>query len=104
MRRARPPIRLVSTGLGLAGPRLSAPSPALPADCASPSLRWPFVGAPLMEVRTPASRIEIAVGAVDLLVSFVGGPRVAVETFQCLLNDRDVTAALTLGRNGAAAR
>lgn len=54
-----------------------------------------------MEVQTPDAELELTVGAVDLMVAFVGGPRVAVETFQCLLNDRDVTAALTLGRNGA---
>jgi hypothetical protein len=38
---------------------------------------------------------------VDVLVSFVGGGRVAVETFECWLNDQNVTASLTLGRNGA---
>ncbi len=65
------------------------------------ALRWVFVGAPLMEVQIPPSEFETPLGAVDLLVAFVGGPRVAVETFQCLLNDRDVTSALTLGRNGA---
>jgi hypothetical protein len=55
-----------------------------------------------MEVRTPDSELEVPVGAVDVLVSFVGGSRVAVETFECWLNDQNVTAALTLGRNGAA--
>ncbi len=64
-------------------------------------IRWLYVGAPLMEVQVPASDLVTPLGAVQLLVSFVGGPRVQVETFQCLLNDRDVTAALTLGRNGA---
>ena len=65
------------------------------------ALRWVFVGAPLMEVQIPDGELETPLGAVELLVSFVGGPRVAVETFQCFLNDRDVTAALTLGRSGA---
>jgi hypothetical protein len=64
--------------------------------------RWVFVGAPLMELQFPAPDLETPLGAVDVLISFVAGPRVAVETFQCLLNDQDVTAALTLGRNGAA--
>ena len=55
-----------------------------------------------MEVRIPEPDLETPLGAVEVLVAFVGGPRVAVETFQCLLNDRDVTSDLTLGRNGAA--
>jgi len=63
--------------------------------------RWAFVGAPLMDVQMPPSDFETPLGAVDVLVAFVGGPRVATETFQCLLNDRDVTSSLTLGRNGA---
>jgi hypothetical protein len=63
--------------------------------------RWMYVGAPLMEMQVPASDLETPLGAVEVLVAFVGGPRVAVETFQCLLNGQDVTAALTLGRNGA---
>lgn len=60
-----------------------------------------YLGSPLMEVQIPPRDFETPLGAVDLLISFVGGPRVAVETFQCLLNDRDVTSSLTLGRNGA---
>lgn len=64
-------------------------------------LRRVYLGSPLMEVQIPPGEFDTPLGAVDLLVSFVGGPRVAVETFQCLLNDRDVTASLTLGRNGA---
>ena len=63
-------------------------------------LRRVYLGSPLMEVQIPPGEFDTPLGAVDLLVSFVGGPRVAVETFQCLLNDRDVTASLTLGRNG----
>jgi len=63
--------------------------------------RWLYLGPPLMEVRMPEDGLELPVGAVDLLVAFVGGPRVAVETFECWLNDQEVTGALTLGRNGA---
>jgi hypothetical protein len=66
------------------------------------ALRWLYVGAPLMEIQVPEADLETPLGAVEVLVAFVGGSRVAVETFQCLLNDRDVTAELTLGRNGAA--
>ena len=68
----------------------------------SAARRWLYLGPPLMEVRTPESELEVPVGAVDVLVSFVGGSRVAVETFECWLNDQNVTATLTLGRNGAA--
>ena len=91
---------LVTLGLAAlwlaAGPALRGPDGAREAV-----LRWAFVGAPLMEVQTPVSETVIAVGAIDLMVSFTGGPRVAVETFQCLLNGQDVTAGLTLARNGA---
>jgi hypothetical protein len=62
---------------------------------------WLFVGAPLMEVQTPTADLELPVGAVELLVAFVGGSRVAVETFECWLNDENVTSTLTLARNGA---
>jgi hypothetical protein len=62
---------------------------------------WLYLGAPLMEVRTPEPDLELPVGTVDLLVSFVGGGRVAVETFECWLNEQNVTSSLTLGRNGA---
>jgi hypothetical protein len=87
-------------GLGLAGVAL-APASSPPGRLRAALLRLAFVGAPLMQVQTPDAELELTVGAVDLMVAFVGGPRVAVETFQCLLNDQDVTAALTLGRNGA---
>jgi hypothetical protein len=87
-------------GLGLAGVAL-APASSLPGRQRAALLRTAFVGAPLMQVQTPDAELELTVGAVDLMVAFVGGPRVAVETFQCLLNDQDVTAVLTLGRNGA---
>jgi len=78
-----------------------APSESRPARLREAALRWVFVGAPLMDVQIPVDDLETPLGAVEVLVAFVGGPRVAVETFQCLLNDRDVTASLTLGRNGA---
>lgn len=78
-----------------------APGPSRPAELRESILRWVFVGAPLMEVQIPENDLVTPLGAVDVLISFVGGERVAVETFQCLLNDRDVTSALTLGRNGA---
>ena len=92
---------LVVFGLAVAWLAL-APSPSLSASFRLTALRWIFVGSPLMDVQTPADNLETPLGAVEVLVAFVGGPRVAVETFQCLLNDRDVTAELTLGRNGAA--
>ena len=41
-------------------------------------------------------------GAAALLVPFLGASRVAVEPFECWLNDENVTGTLTLGRNGAA--
>jgi hypothetical protein len=80
----------------------SAPARRGPDGLREAALRWVFVGTPLMEVQSPTTELEIPVNAIDLLISFVGGPRVAVETFQCLLNGQDVTAALTLGRNGVA--
>jgi hypothetical protein len=87
-------------GLGLAGVAL-APATSAPGRLRSAILRLAFVGAPLMQIQTPDAELEQTVGAVDLMVAFVGGSRVAVETFQCLLNDQDVTSVLTLGRNGA---
>ena len=59
------------------------------------------IGPPLMRVEAPEHGSEVAVGAVDLVIEFAGGERVAVETFQCLLNGLDVTESLTVGRNGA---
>jgi hypothetical protein len=61
-----------------------------------------FVGAPLFEVRLPDSaHVVLRSGAVELFVGFAPGDRVAWDTFRALLNDRDVTPSLTLGRNGA---
>jgi hypothetical protein len=101
MRRRSPLFATLAIGLAFAGISV-APEPSAPARLRESALRWLYVGAPLMEVQVPEPDLETPLGAVELLVSFVGGPRVAVETFQCLLNDRDVTSALTLGRNGAA--
>lgn len=60
-----------------------------------------YLGPPLMRVETPPAETALGVGAVDLLIEFPAGERIAVETFQCLLNGLDVTASLTVGRNGA---
>lgn len=89
-----------SVGL-LLGWVMLAPAPSTGGRVREAAGRWLYLGPPLMEVRTPDSGLELPVGAVDVLVSFVGGPRVAVETFECWLNDQNVTASLTLGRNGA---
>ncbi len=101
MRRPIPLFALLAASLALAWLAV-APDDGGAGRLRERALRWVFVGAPLMEVQIPADDLETPLGAVDLLVAFVGGPRVAVETFQCLLNDEDVTSALTLGRNGAA--
>jgi hypothetical protein len=101
MRRPIPLFALLALGLAIAGLGL-APADGAPGRLREAALRWLYVGAPLMEVQVPEHDLETPLGAVEVLVAFVGGPRVAVETFQCLLNDRDVTSALTLGRNGAA--
>lgn len=64
-------------------------------------VRFAYLGPPLMRVEAPGREAEVPVGAVDLQIDFPGGERVAVETFQCLLNGLDVTDSLTVGRNGA---
>jgi hypothetical protein len=62
-----------------------------------------YVGPPLMRIDTPASESsEVPVGAVDVLIEFPDGDRVATETFECSLNGLDVTESLTVGRNGVA--
>src|SRR5262249_52157713 len=63
--------------------------------------RFAWLGPPLMRVEAPVHGLEVPVGAVDVDIEFAGGERVAVETFQCLLNGLDVTGSLTIGRNGA---
>lgn len=61
-----------------------------------------FIGAPLFEVRLPAADARgMQSGSVEVFVGFAPGERVAWDTFRALLNDHDVTAELTLGRNGA---
>ncbi len=101
MRRRIPLFAVLLAGLALLV-IAHAPARSGPGELRESALRWLFVGAPLMEVQVPEADLETPLGAVEVLVAFVGGPRVAVETFQCLLNDRDVTSELTLGRNGAA--
>ena len=101
MRRPIPLFALLAASLVIAWLAV-APADDRAGQLREAALRWLYVGAPLMEVRVPPNDLETPIGAVEVLVAFVGGPRVAVETFQCLLNDRDVTSALTLGRNGAA--
>src|SRR5258706_1040564 len=54
-----------------------------------------------MRIQTPWEALEVPVGAVDVLIEFPDRDRVAVETFECLLNGLDVTESLTIGRNGA---
>ena len=101
MRRRVALFALLLAGLALLG-TARAPERSAPGLLRDAALRWLYVGAPLMEIRVPETDLETPLGAVEVLVAFVGGPRVAVETFQCLLNDRDVTSSLTLGRSGAA--
>jgi hypothetical protein len=61
-----------------------------------------YIGAPLFEVRLPRTGDEpLRSGSIELFVGFAPGERVAWDTFRALLNGRDVTAELTLGRNGA---
>jgi hypothetical protein len=61
-----------------------------------------FIGAPLFEVRIPAADPRgMRGGSVELFVGFAPSERVAWDTFRVLLNGHDVTAELTLGRNGA---
>jgi hypothetical protein len=63
--------------------------------------RFAYVGPPLMRIQTPSEALEVPVGAVDVLIEFPDRDRVAVETFECLLNGLDVTYSLTIGKNGA---
>jgi len=61
-----------------------------------------YLGPPLMHVDTPTAGTEVPVGAVDVMVEFAEGDRVAPETFEVSLNGLDVTDTLTVGRNGVA--
>ncbi len=63
--------------------------------------RWLLLGRPLLEFRAPKAGQMVPVGSIEVIVGFPAAERVVVETFRCLLNDRDVTQYLTLGRNGA---
>jgi hypothetical protein len=64
--------------------------------------RLAFIGAPLFEVRIQGKPEQVLrTGSVEVFVGFAQGDRVAWDTFRALLNGRDVTAQLTLGRNGA---
>ena len=63
--------------------------------------RWLFLGRPLLEFRAPQAGQVVPVGSIEVIIGFPAAERVVVETFRCLLNDRDVTQHLTLGRNGA---
>ena len=60
-----------------------------------------YVGGPLLEVRLPTPGQQVALGGVEVLVGFPAGERVAVHSFRCVLNNRDVTELLTLAPNGA---
>ena len=63
--------------------------------------RLVFLGTPLLEVLRPTPGQQLPYGGVQVQVGFPDGDRVAVDSFRCLLNDRDVTHLLTLGSNGA---
>ena len=63
--------------------------------------RLVFLGRPLVHVLRPTPGQQISFGGVEVEVGFSGHERVAVDTFRCLLNNRDVTHLLTLGSNGA---
>lgn len=63
--------------------------------------RLVFLGSPLFEVLRPTPGQQMPFGGVEIQVGFPVGDRVAVDTFRCMINDRDVTHLLTLGRNGA---
>jgi hypothetical protein len=66
-------------------------------------VRFFYMGPPLMRIEAPsADTSDAPVGAVDVLIEFPDGDRVAVETFDCSLNGLDVTDSLTIGRNGVA--
>jgi hypothetical protein len=72
-----------------------------PGEFGSRVRRLLFIGAPLFEVRIPERHDALRVGSIEVFVGFAPGDRVAWDTFRALLNGRDVTSELTLGRNGA---
>jgi len=61
-----------------------------------------YLGAPLLQIREPQPAGYRLLGGADVLIEFPSQDRVAPETFRCLLNGRDVTDQLTVGRNGVA--
>ena len=61
-----------------------------------------YLGPPLLRVREPQPEGYRLLGGADVLIEFSSQQRVAPETFRCLLNGRDVTDQLTVGRNGVA--
>ncbi len=63
--------------------------------------RLVFLGRPMLQVLRPTPGQQVAFGGVEVEIGFPGRERVAVDTFRCLLNNRDVTHLLTLGSNGA---
>lgn len=69
-------------------------------DLTTRARRLFLLGGPVLHVRVPTPEQIVSVGAAEILVSFAPG-QVAADTFRCLLNDRDITDTLTLGRNGA---
>lgn len=85
--------RLWLVGAGLAGPGV-----ALLAFL----VLWG--GAPLLELRSPRTGERVGTEGVEVAVRFPEIGRVAPETLRVLLNEADVTEALTTGENGAYGR
>ena len=72
-----------------------------PGSLAERVQRVVYHGRPAVTVRVPVADQQVPVGSVEVLVSFARGRRLAVGSFRCLLNGRDVTDRLTVGENGA---
>ena len=62
-----------------------------------------FGGRSLLAVLSPEGDQVLAVGRVEVLISF-SEERVLPETFRCLLNSEDVTERLSLAANGVAGK
>ncbi len=84
---------LLAGGIGLAG--------AGEGSLSERARRLVFLGSPMLQVLRPTPGQQVAFGGVEVEIGFPGRERVAVDTFRCLLNNRDVTHLLTLGSNGA---
>jgi hypothetical protein len=82
---------LIGAALALAGP----------GGAVERARRLVYVGGPLLVQLQRLPPGELTAGSVEILIGFAPGNRVAADTFRCLLNGRDVTGELTLGRNGA---